>query len=321
MSAGSGTGTGVAAGTGLARGAAVVGLLAVGTAGIRGLAGASRPGHAPLAGHGTALSTVITVLMAVSAVVVVAVIALLTPHLRRRSSEEPTVRVHPPAPGRWALVLLALGSLVTVAGVIWLVVAAAHHGVPTAGPRAPAASPPTPAGGGPPAAASSTPQDGAGPSAGALASAAVLLAAVMGVALAAILAGRRCRGPSRSPTRGPVPPGDGRAGAADLARAAAAAATAMSTSPGDDPRSAVIACYTAMEDSLCPTAAAPRAADTPEQVLHRAAAAGVLSGPAAARLTGLFAEARYSTHPFGAAHRAAAATALHAVRDELRELS
>jgi hypothetical protein len=64
----------------------------------------------------------------------------------------------------------------------------------------------------------------------------------------------------------------------------------------DDARAAIIACYRAMEDSLAGAGAARDAAETPDELLTRAAAGGLVHGAAASRLTTLFYEARYSTH-------------------------
>ncbi len=55
-----------------------------------------------------------------------------------------------------------------------------------------------------------------------------------------------------------------------------------------------------MEDSLASAGTARAAAETPDELLTRAAASGVIHGEAAASLTGLFYEARFSTHPHGA---------------------
>jgi hypothetical protein len=85
----------------------------------------------------------------------------------------------------------------------------------------------------------------------------------------------------------------------------------------DDARAAIIACYVAMEDSLASAGAARAAAETPDELLTRVAAAGVIRGPAAARLTSLFYEARFSTHPVAAAAKDAAQQALDAIAAEL----
>ena len=78
----------------------------------------------------------------------------------------------------------------------------------------------------------------------------------------------------------------------------------------DDARAAIIACYRAMEDSLAERGQARAVADTPDELLARATASGVVRGTAAARLTALFYEARFSSHPVGAGQRDEAERAL-----------
>jgi hypothetical protein len=85
----------------------------------------------------------------------------------------------------------------------------------------------------------------------------------------------------------------------------------------DDARAAIIACYVAMERSLADRGTARGAADTPDELLARAVAAGVVRGVAAGRLTELFYEARFSTHPVGAGQRDAAGAALDELAGEL----
>ena len=82
----------------------------------------------------------------------------------------------------------------------------------------------------------------------------------------------------------------------------------------DDARLAIIACYVAMEGSLARAGAVRGAAETPDELLGRAAAAGLAGGGAAATLTALFYEARFSSHPLPATARAQA-------RDALAELA
>jgi hypothetical protein len=65
----------------------------------------------------------------------------------------------------------------------------------------------------------------------------------------------------------------------------------------DDARAAIIACYVAMEESLAVAGTARDAADTPYALLVRAADRGLIRTAAAARLTELFYEARFSSHP------------------------
>jgi hypothetical protein len=85
----------------------------------------------------------------------------------------------------------------------------------------------------------------------------------------------------------------------------------------DDARAAIIACYVAMERSLAERGAARAAADTPDELLARAVAGGVIRGAAAGRLTALFYEARFSTHPLDRTQRDAASGALDELAGEL----
>ncbi|SEG70199.1 protein of unknown function [Actinacidiphila yanglinensis] len=85
----------------------------------------------------------------------------------------------------------------------------------------------------------------------------------------------------------------------------------------DDARAAVIACYAAMETSLAASGVARRASDSPQDLLERAAADDLLSGPAAGALTELFREARYSTHPMDDGDRRRASDALGEIAAQL----
>jgi len=89
----------------------------------------------------------------------------------------------------------------------------------------------------------------------------------------------------------------------------------------DDARAAIIACYVAMEGSLASAGAARAATETPDELLTRAAASGLIHGQAAGKLTGLFYEARFSTHPIAAATREAARQSLDAIAAELADES
>ncbi|MYT74497.1 MULTISPECIES: DUF4129 domain-containing protein [unclassified Streptomyces] len=90
---------------------------------------------------------------------------------------------------------------------------------------------------------------------------------------------------------------------------------------GTDARAAVIACYAAMEDALAASGVPRHVADSPADLLTRAARAGLAAGPAAPRLTALFREARYSSHPMDDSRRVAAAEALEEIAALLRERS
>jgi hypothetical protein len=86
----------------------------------------------------------------------------------------------------------------------------------------------------------------------------------------------------------------------------------------DDAKAAIIACYLAMEQSLAERGAERSAADTPDELLARAARSGVVHGSAARRLTQLFYEARFSSHPMGQEQREAAEQALGELAADLQ---
>jgi hypothetical protein len=94
----------------------------------------------------------------------------------------------------------------------------------------------------------------------------------------------------------------------DLREAVEAGRSALRTL--DDARAAIIACYVAMETHLAERGAARAVADTPDELLARATSNGVVRGTAAARLTALFYEARFSSHPLDRSQRDAAEQAL-----------
>jgi hypothetical protein len=84
-----------------------------------------------------------------------------------------------------------------------------------------------------------------------------------------------------------------------------------------DPREAVIACYVRMENALA-QAGTPRAAtDTPLELMARALGAFDVPRADVRRLTALFTEARFSSHPVTDEMRAAARRSLAAVADAL----
>jgi hypothetical protein len=78
----------------------------------------------------------------------------------------------------------------------------------------------------------------------------------------------------------------------------------------DEARAAIIACYLAMETSLAERGAARAIADTPDELLSRATATGIVRGTAAGQLTALFYEARFSSHSLDAGQREQAGQAL-----------
>ncbi len=87
----------------------------------------------------------------------------------------------------------------------------------------------------------------------------------------------------------------------------------------DDARAAIIACYVAMENSLAERGTARAIADTPDELLARARQSGIVRGTAAARLTALFYEARFSSHPLDRGQREGAERALDELAAALAE--
>jgi hypothetical protein len=87
----------------------------------------------------------------------------------------------------------------------------------------------------------------------------------------------------------------------------------------DDARAAIIACYVAMERHLASVGTGREVADTPDELLARAAGRGLVRGDAAARLTSLFYEARFSSHPMPPTRRDDAQRALAELADSLSD--
>jgi hypothetical protein len=105
-----------------------------------------------------------------------------------------------------------------------------------------------------------------------------------------------------------------------VARAVAAGRAAVRDGGLADPRQAIVACFAAMERALAELGEglAPRAEDTPAEVLHRGEVAGVVPRRPADALLRLFHEARFSEHPMGEADRVAADRALSEILTVLR---
>lgn len=119
----------------------------------------------------------------------------------------------------------------------------------------------------------------------------LLGAALVGLVLVALSSPRRERRIA-TPLEEPEEPSE----VDSLARAAEMGLAAMNA-PGQDPRTAIIACYVAMERGLSfDRAAAPLVSDTPMEVLARAFERGALRDASARELVALFEEARFSPH-------------------------
>jgi ABC-type Fe3+ transport system permease subunit len=140
----------------------------------------------------------------------------------------------------------------------------------------------------------------------------LLLAAVLGAVLAVLAMLRR--GSRRVTTRAGV--FDGPPEVPGLAEAISAGGSAL-RKPSVDARAAIIACYAAMERALAEHGAAREIADTPAELLDRAVGAGLIRSDAALRLTDLFREARFSSHPMSETARTAATAALTELADDL----
>jgi len=95
-----------------------------------------------------------------------------------------------------------------------------------------------------------------------------------------------------------------------------AAMTALDTV--DDPRQAVIAAYVAMQQSLAATGIARSPAEAPREYLQRVLVASSATEREARTLTGLFEEARFSTHPVSERVRELALSALSSLRAHLQ---
>jgi hypothetical protein len=88
-----------------------------------------------------------------------------------------------------------------------------------------------------------------------------------------------------------------------------------------DARRAIIAAYARMERALAAHGLPRRESEAPLEYLARVLADLRASEPAIRRLTDLFAVAKFSDHPIGAAMKERAIGALESVRDDLRAIS
>ncbi len=136
-----------------------------------------------------------------------------------------------------------------------------------------------------------------------------VLAVVAILALLSLLRRRRARTPEA-----PEPEPDDSETLRDVVQAGQAALRSIS-----DARRAIIACYAAMEGGLGRAGAERGAAETPDELLARISADGMVRGGGAARLTRLFYEARYSEHEVPDAARQAALHSLQDIEIELDE--
>ncbi|HUC14602.1 MAG TPA: DUF4129 domain-containing protein, partial [Acidimicrobiales bacterium] len=87
----------------------------------------------------------------------------------------------------------------------------------------------------------------------------------------------------------------------------------------DDAKAAIIACYSAMEASLAQAGATRSSAETPDELLAKAAGMLLVSAGDAACLTSLFYEARFSSHRMGNGQKSVAEKALAELEASLRQ--
>ena len=278
---------------GAGRVAAVAVLLAVTVAGLRAHGTFSRAAHLAAAGAtGSLLGGILAVGEGIAAVAFIVVLVMGRPERKKNPDEEEPPR--PPFPW-WAktlAVLIAVAVLVTPFVVLFTkkprqAVRPPQLTQPGLGLRgvgrlaAPPQGPPWP------------------------------MIAGMVIAVAALVAltvwSRRRRFPDKTRARSPR--------LAGLLDSLAAGHGALGTTA--DPRAAIIACYAAMERGFAAAGSAPAAADTPAEVLARAAGAGIVRSGSPEILTGLFRRARYSAEPMTSADSGAAASALTQMRADL----
>jgi hypothetical protein len=276
--------------------AAVAILLALTAAGLRARGTFSHAPDRALAGaSGAVVATALTVTEGVALVAFVLVLAMARPRRKPKADDDEPPRLPFPWWAKTLAVLAAVAVMVTPFAVLLTrktrpraTAAQARAGV-LAGrgatpPRLPAHGPSWP-----------------------------LLAGML-IALALLLALTAWSRRTRRRATGP-PPDQARL-ALGQSLAAGRAALAGTLTPRD-PRAAIIACYAAMERGFAAAGSAPAAADTPAEVLARAAGAGLVRSGSAARMAGLFRRARYSSEPMTGADSAAAASALDQMQADL----
>jgi hypothetical protein len=277
--------------------ATVAVLLAVTVVGLRTRGAFSHTPDAAAAGaSGAVLATALVAAEGIALVAFVVLLLAARPHRRPHDDPEPE-RLILPWWAKTAGVLLAFGLLVTPFVVLLSLKVRKHASVP------------------PPLAHLTNPLTGSRPNAAAQSPAWPLIAGMV-IAIAVVLTltwlTRRRRRPG-----GPGRYGRPQDRAAALAEGLAAGSAALQAN--HEPRTAIIACYAAMEQGFAAAGSAAAAADTPTEVLARATAAGIVRSASAQVLTGLFRRARYSAEPMTPADSAAAATALAQLRADLAD--
>lgn len=293
------------------------------------LAAAALRGYLPAQGRGVraepgggraALLFVIVTLTASLALLTIAVIARLRDPRAVAPKAEDLSDMLGTGKGRpsWRVILIGLALIVAWLLIVTLLVhyLVPHRVDPSVSGPAPAAQPSGRRPGGPPSPPPQHPPNNSGDLFGVLLAGAIPMMLVI-VAGSVIMARRRWRA-ATPPVHADdhVEPPAPAPRAESLARAAEVGLAEI----GDlsrEPREAIIACYAAMERGFTAAGSAPAAADTPAEVLARAAEAGIIRSAAPELLTGLFRRARYSTYPMTSADSRVAADALTEMRTDL----
>lgn len=299
---------------------ALIVLLLVVAAALRGYLPAQHPATRSESGGRAATVFVVTILSATLALVAIAVVARLrdprapAPSAGALSDMLGTGRGRP----SWRVLLIGLGVIVAWLLIVMLLARLLlPHGVtPAPAPTETGAPPPSQAGQPPPQQHQHRPRDGSQNMLGVLlASAAAMLLVVVAGTVAT--ARRRWRPAAPGIADEPIESPSAAAGSESLARAAQRGLAAMADLRRE-PREAIIACYAAMERELAQVpGAVPQDFDTPSEVLARAVEHHALHGDNAAQLVNLFTEARFSPHVMNEGHRDVAVRVLRLVLDEL----
>jgi Domain of unknown function (DUF4129) len=299
------------------RAVALIVLLLVVSAALRGYLPASHAARGEPASSRAALIFVVATLGVTLALVAIAVIARLrdpraaAPQAGQLSEMLGTGRGRP----SWRVLLIGLAVIVA-----WLLIVMLVNRLLTGHPIGQAPPPPA-TGASPPehvsAPAPPRPHPQNGDMFGILLAASVPMMLIL-VAGTLVMSRRRWRATAPvivadDQVESPGPP----TRSESLARAAERGLAEM-TDLSREPREAIIACYAAMERELANVpGAVPQDFDTPTEVLARAVDHHALHADNAVQLVNLFAEARFSPHVMNEGHRDVAVRVLRLVLDEL----
>ncbi|HEX5254005.1 MAG TPA: DUF4129 domain-containing protein [Mycobacterium sp.] len=298
---------------------ALIVLLLVVAAALRGYLPARHDAMRSESGGRTALAFVVAVLAVTLALIAVAVVARLRDPRAPAPSAGALSDMLGTGKGRpsWRVLLIGLGVIVAWLLIVMMLARFLAHGLapgpsPTDSGAAPSTQPPAQ----PAPQHPHRPRDASQNMLGILLACTVAML-VMFVAGTVASARRRWRpvapGIADEPAESPAPA----ARSESLARAAERGLAEM-TDLSREPREAIIACYAAMERELAHVpGAVPQEFDTPTEVLARAVEHHALHADNAVQLVNLFAEARFSPHVMNEGHRDIAVRVLRLVLDEL----